>query len=414
MNCVRAAKAVLAGQVPGSSFYRRGQFDGANRGPVPLPGVFRRSELVVVQVVIVDGGRQCGANLRVRQPARQRRIAPVPQLDGELSAGFADQKLYQGAGIEIDEGHRQRRWSLTMSDTGRLARGRSRPAAVGRRADTSRPITPSAASRCKVAVADMPSSRATGTPRSVTTTSSPSRTRSSQSLRCARSSVTGTSIPKVYIPGFVLLYGRGAPLPLVDAGPGGGRVVVAGEPEQRLEAVETGLEAWFPREAVVPIGPHDLQVRRPDEAVELVGDHEHAGRAPAQVDRAEDEPGRADVVKHVVRAELRAVSDPGADRVDDAGRVAHRGAADHEFRGLAGEPHPDAVGPGRHRAVSLDAGHGPAVLADRAGDPVHVGQMVGLGARGLLSAVGAPGVVPRGAAGMTLRKVHGRHVTPGV
>jgi hypothetical protein len=208
MNRVCAAKAVLAGQVPGSSFYRRGQFDGADRGPVPLPGVFRRSELVVVQVVIADGGRQCGANLRVRQPARQRRIAPVPQLDGELSAGFADHKLYQGAGVEIDEGHRQRRWSLTMSDTGRRARGRSRPAAVGRRADTSRPITPSAASRCKVAVADMPSSRATGTPRSVTTTSSPSRTRSSQSLRCARSSVTGTSIPEVYIPGFVLLYGR--------------------------------------------------------------------------------------------------------------------------------------------------------------------------------------------------------------
>jgi hypothetical protein len=193
------------------SFYRRGQFDRTNCRPVPLPGIFCCCQLIDFQVVIARQSGKRGANLRVCEPARQRRIAPVPQFHSEFRARFVDHEFYQGAGIEIDQRHRQRRCSLMMSDAGRPARGRSRPAAVGRRADTSRPITPSAASRCKVAVADMPSSRATGTPRSVTTTSSPRRTRSSHSLRCARSSVTGTSIPEVYITDVFLLYGRRVP-----------------------------------------------------------------------------------------------------------------------------------------------------------------------------------------------------------
>ena len=58
----------------------------------------------------------------------------------------------------------------------------------------------------RAAVADMPSILATGTPRSVTITSSPPRTRSSHSLKCARSSVTGTSMPLTYINRSLHLY----------------------------------------------------------------------------------------------------------------------------------------------------------------------------------------------------------------
>ena len=59
-------------------------------------------------------------------------------------------------------------------------------------------MTPSAVSRSNAALASIPSSRATGTPRWVTTTSCPSRTRCSHSLRFARRSLMATSTPKAY------------------------------------------------------------------------------------------------------------------------------------------------------------------------------------------------------------------------
>ncbi len=85
-----------------------------------------------------------------------------------------------------------------MSARGRRARGRVRPDARGRCALAGRPITPSAVSRSSVLVASRPVSLATGTPRSVITTSCPLRARSSQELRCARRSVTVTSMPEAY------------------------------------------------------------------------------------------------------------------------------------------------------------------------------------------------------------------------
>src|SRR5260221_3716869 len=93
-----------------------------------------------------------------------------------------------------------------MPARGRRGRGRARPDARGRCAVAGRPITPSAVSRSSVAVVARPVSRATGTPRSVITTSSPLRARSSQELRCARRSVTVTSMPEVYTTGTVYLY----------------------------------------------------------------------------------------------------------------------------------------------------------------------------------------------------------------
>src|SRR5258708_15685144 len=54
-------------------------------------------------------------------------------------------------------------------------------------------MTPSSCNRSRVAVALIPSSRATGTPRSVCPASWPARTRPSHSLRCARKSLIATS-----------------------------------------------------------------------------------------------------------------------------------------------------------------------------------------------------------------------------
>jgi hypothetical protein len=93
-----------------------------------------------------------------------------------------------------------------MSAKDRRGRGRRRPDAVGRWAAAGRPITPSAARRSSVAVVVRPSSRATGTPRSVITTSSPLRARSSHSLRCALRSVTATSTLESYTLTSINLY----------------------------------------------------------------------------------------------------------------------------------------------------------------------------------------------------------------
>ena len=59
-------------------------------------------------------------------------------------------------------------------------------------------MIPSSVRRSIVARVFSPTSLATGMPRSVTTISSPRWARAIQSLRCARSSVTPTSIPQVY------------------------------------------------------------------------------------------------------------------------------------------------------------------------------------------------------------------------
>ena len=67
-----------------------------------------------------------------------------------------------------------------------------RPATAGRA------IFPSVTSRSSVLVVSSALRRATGIPRSVISTSWPSRTRDKYSLRCARTSVTATSIFQFY------------------------------------------------------------------------------------------------------------------------------------------------------------------------------------------------------------------------
>jgi hypothetical protein len=93
---------------------------------------------------------------------------------------------------------RQRRCAPTTSDTEPFACTRRRPTADGRSTRAGRLIKPCSVN-CSIVVADRsPTRRATGTPRSVTTISSPARARSSQSPSCARNTVTGTSMCQLY------------------------------------------------------------------------------------------------------------------------------------------------------------------------------------------------------------------------
>jgi hypothetical protein len=65
---VGAAQAVRAGQLPGVLFYGCGELDRAHGGPVLLPRLFGRVQVLVGQVVVAAGGGQGGPDFGVGQP----------------------------------------------------------------------------------------------------------------------------------------------------------------------------------------------------------------------------------------------------------------------------------------------------------------------------------------------------------
>ncbi len=86
--------------------------------------------------------RESGANFRRRETARQCGVAPVSQLCGHVGSRLVEHEFDESARVEIDDGHLQRRCSLTMSATGCFGFGRDRPPAIGRADRAGRLITP--------------------------------------------------------------------------------------------------------------------------------------------------------------------------------------------------------------------------------------------------------------------------------
>src|SRR5665811_1507194 len=110
-----------------------------------------------------------------------------------------DDQLDQGAAVEIHDGHGgQRRCSLTSSDTGPLACARAAPRAAGRSSRRGLLSTPLVMSWLSSGAVSTASKRATGVPRSVTTTSSPERARSIHVDNSARKVLIATSIFQMY------------------------------------------------------------------------------------------------------------------------------------------------------------------------------------------------------------------------
>ena len=149
---------------------------------------------------MVPAGRceRC-AHFGVGQSTRQRHVTGVPQRGGDVGADLVEHELDESTRVEVDEGHLQRRCSLTMSATGRFGVGRDRPPATGRVDRAGRLMTPCAVKRSMTGVESRATILATGVPRSVMTMSCPSRAASIHRPRCALSSVTATSMFQVYI-----------------------------------------------------------------------------------------------------------------------------------------------------------------------------------------------------------------------
>ena len=175
MNCVGSPQSVQDSQLAGHSFDVGREFDRTYRGPEDLPFICCRRGLGFSQVVIATRRCESCADLGIGEPARQSSVARIPQRCCHVGSSLVEHEFDETARIEIDDRHLQRRCSPTISATGRFGFGRDRPPAIGRDDRAGRLITPSAVRRSRTGVESSATIRATGVPRSVMTTSLPSR-----------------------------------------------------------------------------------------------------------------------------------------------------------------------------------------------------------------------------------------------
>ncbi len=199
VDCIGTSQGVPASQLTGMSGHALGQLHGPRRSPVVLPHRLRTLPTVGSQPASPLGSGQRRPYLGIGQAAGHRGIAAIPQSRGKITAIFFDHQLDEGAAVEIHERHgSQRRWSVTRSATGPRARTRSAPRATGRSARRGLLSAPVRTSWSSSEAVPTGTNRATGVPRSVTTTSSPARTRSIQLDSSARKVVMATSIHQAY------------------------------------------------------------------------------------------------------------------------------------------------------------------------------------------------------------------------
>jgi hypothetical protein len=102
---VRTTKGVIARQFACAAFDSVSQLHRPRRRPVPLPRLFGFDKVVAMKNMISCCGGEGGTYLRVRQPARDGAITPVPQLGGQVASRFLDEQLHEGARVEVDQRH---------------------------------------------------------------------------------------------------------------------------------------------------------------------------------------------------------------------------------------------------------------------------------------------------------------------
>ena len=169
---VVAAQRVLGGEVAGLKGERFVDRDDAQLGVELLERCDASGVSWLVDATCASCRGERGARLGVDELAGDEQVGAIPELNGELGAGFVEDQLDQRRRIEVDD---QRRWSATRSDTGvavlsRARRPRGLRGAVGSR------TRPRARRSARGSVSSTGTRRATRRPRIVTTTSAPSLT----------------------------------------------------------------------------------------------------------------------------------------------------------------------------------------------------------------------------------------------
>src|SRR3990172_1030941 len=187
MEGVGTGKGVLLGELTGAASERFGELAPVDllcevlqlrpRGGMDLP----------TQAPIARGACESGACLRIEEPGGDAAVRGVPDRLHHVRVGLFDQQLDESGRIEVRD---QRRSSITRSLTVPLALMGLGARPLGFFAGV---IRPSATRRSNFDRDGSGTILAIGSPRSVTTITSPSFTFSSQRLRFALSSRTPTS-----------------------------------------------------------------------------------------------------------------------------------------------------------------------------------------------------------------------------
>jgi hypothetical protein len=174
VNRIGTAQCMGAGEFPRVLLDRFRQLNRSGHRPESAPVLHSGSYGRCVQPMITAGGRQRCTNFYMGKSARYGRVASPPEVGHHVAGFLLDQQFDEGAGVEVDQ-HVQSRCSDTRSDTEPRARTRVRPVEIGRSVRSGLLMTPAAVSSSSRVAVCTPTKRATGTPRSVTTISSPLR-----------------------------------------------------------------------------------------------------------------------------------------------------------------------------------------------------------------------------------------------
>ena len=119
---VVAAQGILGGEVAGVAGQWFIERDGAQLGVELLERGDRADVRRCVDAArALSRGERC-ACLGVDELAGDQDVGAIPELDGELGAGFVEDQLDERRRVEVDG---QRRWSATRSDTGPAALSRA-------------------------------------------------------------------------------------------------------------------------------------------------------------------------------------------------------------------------------------------------------------------------------------------------
>jgi hypothetical protein len=103
---VIAAEGVLRGEIPGAAGQRFVDRDGAQLGVEILKCGDRAAVRRFADAAPTSSRRERCAGLGVDELARDQDVGAVPELDGELGAGFFEDQLDERRRIEVDDQRR--------------------------------------------------------------------------------------------------------------------------------------------------------------------------------------------------------------------------------------------------------------------------------------------------------------------
>ncbi len=105
MHGIGAPQRMRCGEFAGVMLDGCRQLDWPSRAPELLPALLGLVEVVSVKVMVSMGGSESRPDLGISQPARYGGVTTIPEGYSQLRTLLLDDKLHEGTGIEVDQGH---------------------------------------------------------------------------------------------------------------------------------------------------------------------------------------------------------------------------------------------------------------------------------------------------------------------